>query len=430
MIDRTGLLRATLVGLLAARCPAAATPLKSEFQHAMRVDGAGNTGYCKMWCVAWDSSSHPDNHGCQAAGEGGVPIPPPKNPKKDKHGVHRKYCKKMCTADICGAASEDESSGGELTGENENIGSDGGDDTQATSSNEAHCALACTIDPPTNLKAMGALRKAIHTAKFNKKSQLSEDADRTASETSAAASEAENSEAAARETLSSAESHQQLATDAALTAKDTAKDAAKDATRLEEEAAMLKKMQHDALSKVDELANQGFFSRAKKIISHSWNTKTFSINADLDEELETAQVADGISDAANSRKAEAERAREDAGSATSESIHAQRRAIAAAANARAAKLSAVEAQNIMKGAKQDDSEAQTAAKQALGEMSSAKSTLLRGMFKNAVSRVAQKVSIDKKVADCTQKCTAILDAIEGAEPYTMNVLRAVSLGFD
>ena len=142
-----------------------------------------------------------------------------------------------------------------------------------------------------------------------------------------------------------------------------------------------------------------------------------------------ATLVKHISKAADSRKTQAEGALAKAGSAASESVKAQRRAIAAAANAHAAKLSAEDATNILTGAKEGASAAQKDATRALGEMASAKSKLLRGMFKNAVSRVAQKVSIDKKVADCTQKCTAILDAIEGAEPYTMNVLRAVSLGF-
>jgi hypothetical protein len=426
-----------LVALLAAT--ATATPSKDEFQDAMRSGAEDSSRYCKKWCVAW-GDAHPDNHGCQAADGGGVPIPPPSNPKRDKkHGVHRKYCKKACTSDLCGIAGEavgDEGVAVESSGDDESGGGGGGGGgysapaaTRASSSNEPHCALACTIDPPTNLKALGALKKAIHTAKLNEKSSLSLDADKTAAATSAAVEQAEESVAAAGENLSAAEDDQTSAISSANTAKASAKVAGEEAARLEEEASMLKKMQQDALAKVDELAHQGFFSRAKKIISHSWSSKSFQITADLDEELETTQSATQISKAADSRKTQAEGALAKAGSAASESVKAQRRAIAAAANAHAAKLSAEDATNILTGAKEGASAAQKDATRALGEMASAKSKLLRGMFKNAVSRVAQKVSIDKKVADCTQKCTAILDAIEGAEPYTMNVLRAVSLGF-
>ena len=154
------------------------------------------------------------------------------------------------------------------------------------------------------------------------------------------------------------------------------------------------------------------------------------MNADLDEELEVSTQATEIGKTAQSRALAAKRTKEEALSSTQSSMKAQRRAINAAANAHAAKLSAAEAANIMKEAGEKTSDAREGAAQALGEMAKAKSTLLRGVLKNAVSRVVQKASIEKKVADCTQRCTAILDAIEGAEPYTLNVLRAVSLGFD
>ena len=132
----------------------------------MRLDpGNRNTGYCKSWCVPWDAS-HPDNHGCQAADSAGVPIPYAKNSKKDKHGVHRKYCKKVCRPELCGAAGGVVSGPEEAYGTGEASGDEGNDDEKSRdasgNSNEQTCKLACVIDPPTNLKALGALKGYTH----------------------------------------------------------------------------------------------------------------------------------------------------------------------------------------------------------------------------------------------------------------------------
>merc|ERR1719183_1187847 len=92
-----------LIGLtLLAAGVAEPTPSASEFKHASRQPQG--TGYCKNWCVAHATQGKlTGKDGCAPA-VGGVIVPQGSNAKKDKTTQHRNYCKKKCTADICGTA--------------------------------------------------------------------------------------------------------------------------------------------------------------------------------------------------------------------------------------------------------------------------------------------------------------------------------------
>ena len=95
-----------LIGLtLLAAGVAEPTPSASEFKHASRQPQG--TGYCKNWCVAHATQGKlTGKDGCAPA-VGGVIVPQGSNAKKDKTTQHRNYCKKKCTADICGTSRVD-----------------------------------------------------------------------------------------------------------------------------------------------------------------------------------------------------------------------------------------------------------------------------------------------------------------------------------
>ncbi len=273
------------------------------------------------------------------------------------------------------------------------VPAEGGAGVAAEQTNAELCEVTCAIDPPNNLKALGAFQKAVNAAALNSKETLTAEAEATA----AAAQQAVVDGQATVDGLAT------QTDEAEATAKTTATQAGDKAAEVEE----LRRIQTEAIAHADALKNQGWMSRVGKIVSN------LDLTYDVREETDATQKAVAQRDLADGRASEAD--------------DAQAKALVAQSQADALKIMAGDAKKMLEEGIEYSEQAEANKEDALGQMASAKSRLLRGMFTNAVHRTAQRASIEQRVADCKQKCTAILDAIEGAAPYTPAVLRAISM---
>ena len=123
---------------------AAPVPSPSQFKHALRQPSG--TGYCKNWCVAHSAlGSQTAKKGCSPSIEGKI-VPEGANPKKDKTAQHRKYCKQMCTPDICGVenvAPADDTSGDASNAINDDdSGGNDADNSDQTSGDDAQSSAS------------------------------------------------------------------------------------------------------------------------------------------------------------------------------------------------------------------------------------------------------------------------------------------------